>query len=361
MEHADKADVARLFGEKDKSMRLMALAFEKEVAAANLMESAKDVEPTRSVLYRSAATLAWQCKMYEDAKRLIYQAKAGYPPPYIEEELDDLLGKVKLAMSEHYLSEKLLRLTLDGSAIAFGRALAGTLHDRIVGVEKMLQATADAPVQLFYDSVGTGSFFVDLALSSKTEPTLPGFDNFEIFVAPLIKHLDQLNCGKTSLLEQGLSDPKRYRDFVGAAKQLAPDGKAISSVSLQAQIEGGVQAITFERSKDELNNIPLPVIPKESSEIVPTDQLETIVGILQRADGRQSSSCELRSETGGTWTIDVHEDIVHEVLGRYWKKRVKIVGTRMKKERALKRLRLSSIEDIWEVSIASAQPTLDLL
>ena len=98
MEFADESFVVRLEGNREEYLRCTRLALEKEAAAADLMVD-EDVEPTRSVLHRSAATLAWRCEEYDRAKRLIYRALAGNPPPDIEYELNDLLGKVKLALA----------------------------------------------------------------------------------------------------------------------------------------------------------------------------------------------------------------------------------------------------------------------
>ena len=69
-------------------------AFEHERKAAELLEDALDYEPTRSVLYRSAATLARDCKDYGEAKRLIQKGLTGCPPDDIAEELKELLKLV---------------------------------------------------------------------------------------------------------------------------------------------------------------------------------------------------------------------------------------------------------------------------
>lgn len=98
MEYADKAYVAQLEGDREQYLHYTRLALEKEAAAAQLMVD-EIIEPTRSVLHRSAATLAWRCEEYDEAKRLIYRALAGNPPADIEEELNDLLGRVKAAIT----------------------------------------------------------------------------------------------------------------------------------------------------------------------------------------------------------------------------------------------------------------------
>jgi hypothetical protein len=52
------------------------------------------LEPTRSVLHRSAPTLALECGALRDAERLIAVALSGDPPAEIAEELRDLLEQV---------------------------------------------------------------------------------------------------------------------------------------------------------------------------------------------------------------------------------------------------------------------------
>ena len=98
MEYTDESFVARGLNERDEYLRLTRLAFEKERSAADLLANEK-VEPSRAILHRSAATLAYRCEKHEEAKRLIHRALAGSPPRDIEVELIELLGKVNLALA----------------------------------------------------------------------------------------------------------------------------------------------------------------------------------------------------------------------------------------------------------------------
>ncbi len=355
MELSDRSFVARRYGDRENYLRYTRLALEKEAAAADLMAD-EHIEPTRSVLHRSAATLAWRCEEYGRAKRLIYRALGGNPPTDIEFELNDLLGDIKLAMSNIHLSEKHLRLTLDGKDIAFGRAPAKLLATRILSVEDMLQATANAPIPLYYDSVGAASFFVDLTVELQT--TLPGFDNFDEIVEPFMVGLDLLNRGRIGTLEEKMADPRQFSAFVKAARKLAPDGDSITSVNLQASISGIVQAITFERNQDELSEISLPDTPADRKGIRPTEQSVRRAGILQRADGSSGSICELHTESDGTWLIEVSEEIIHEVLGSFWKKRVEVEGFRMRRARSLKRILINDLANIRKIPTNSDQKPL---
>jgi len=91
MELVDQAVLARQQGNTEAVINLSRAAFVKERAAADLAANQFDLEPTRSVLHRSAATLAVECAELRDAERLIGRALAGNPPADIADELRDLL------------------------------------------------------------------------------------------------------------------------------------------------------------------------------------------------------------------------------------------------------------------------------
>jgi hypothetical protein len=91
----DFADQALLSRDPRQARKLFRSAFEHERNAAELLEGAYDYEPTRSVLYRSAATLARDCRDFGEAKRLIEKGLTGNPPGDIAAELKELLQRVR--------------------------------------------------------------------------------------------------------------------------------------------------------------------------------------------------------------------------------------------------------------------------
>jgi len=80
MELVDQAVLARQRGDAKAMREFSRLAFAKERAAADLVANQLDLEPTRSVLHRSAAVLALECGEKQEAERLIKQALAGNLP-----------------------------------------------------------------------------------------------------------------------------------------------------------------------------------------------------------------------------------------------------------------------------------------
>jgi uncharacterized protein (DUF305 family) len=91
MDLAEAAEVAKLRGEISEVNQLLQRALEKEAQAAHLIAGNLDAEPTRSILHRSAASLAIECGELAQAKQLIANGLTGNPPKEIAEELKDLL------------------------------------------------------------------------------------------------------------------------------------------------------------------------------------------------------------------------------------------------------------------------------
>jgi hypothetical protein len=91
MELVDQAFLARQRGDATTAVELTKAAFLVERGAADLVANLFELEPTRSVLHRSAAVLAVECSELREAEKLIARALAGNPPDDIANELRDLL------------------------------------------------------------------------------------------------------------------------------------------------------------------------------------------------------------------------------------------------------------------------------
>lgn len=92
MDIAERAFAGKL-RRSDEVEPLFHEAFELERQAAQLLSNDLEFEPSRSVLHRSAASLALQCGEIHAAEQLIYTALAGNPPEEIADELRDLLAE----------------------------------------------------------------------------------------------------------------------------------------------------------------------------------------------------------------------------------------------------------------------------
>jgi hypothetical protein len=94
MDLAEMSFVAKLKGDLENAENLLREAYKKESDSAKLLVDEYDFEPTRSILFRSAASLAIECNDIRGAERLVAFGLSGNPPEEIAEELRDLLEKV---------------------------------------------------------------------------------------------------------------------------------------------------------------------------------------------------------------------------------------------------------------------------
>ena len=90
MDLAEMAFWHRHKGEEERAKSLFVEALKLEKQAALLLPNTREAEPSRSILFRSAASLAYNAGDYEAADWLIANGLAGFPPPEIKEELKNL-------------------------------------------------------------------------------------------------------------------------------------------------------------------------------------------------------------------------------------------------------------------------------
>lgn len=88
-----EAMIARDVGNTDEADQLTLRAFDLELSAARMIPDNKQSEPTRSILYTSAASLAYQSKQYDKAIELIAIGLSGSPSPRIKTALSSLLDQ----------------------------------------------------------------------------------------------------------------------------------------------------------------------------------------------------------------------------------------------------------------------------
>lgn len=89
----DAAQAARRVGENGVTGGAMHVALRFERRAARM--APRDLEPTRSVLHRSAAWMAIDCGLLAEAKELAREGLDGHPPEEIAEELMEVLAKAE--------------------------------------------------------------------------------------------------------------------------------------------------------------------------------------------------------------------------------------------------------------------------
>ena len=100
MELAEKAMIARYKQDLELARVYARNTFKLESQAAGLLPKGDTSEPTRSILFRSAGWLAFQCKDFEGGIDMVTQGRAGNPPSDVKQELDELLDELLIAIKQ---------------------------------------------------------------------------------------------------------------------------------------------------------------------------------------------------------------------------------------------------------------------
>jgi hypothetical protein len=257
MEFVDRSLLARAAGESAQATELLRQAYEAERQAALSVESS--AEPTRSVLLRSAASLALEIGDTRAAEQLIATGLAGESPAEIADELRDLLEQAyfqrHLALRGIQLLPGEFQVSLAGQAVGFGMADSDQFVDRVRTLETVIYRTAERKqgrefrergrrrealqqqLRLFLSTPRAASFAVTFRLGGGQLP-LPGLNFAQEVVDEVLDCFDLFARDQTDPLRQRITDEAYFNNFVGLAKRVVPDGEEIRTVGLTALHDG---------------------------------------------------------------------------------------------------------------------------
>lgn len=351
MRNADLAHEARRLGDVEQARAYFERAFSLEREAAEELADRTEAEPSRSVLYRSAATLALHCGQPAEAERLVCSALAGNPPTDIAEELRDLFEQVNfqrhLKLRGITLLREEIQMSFAGSGIGFGIAPTEQVLERVDRAQNMLYRMAERKMQRPYrdhgqptkdvkDSVSlymtvprAASFAVSLVVGGRQQH-LPGMSTAESVIDEVMECLELFVQGEDQALRQKIPNEAYYTNFIGLAKAIAPDGAELATVGFTS-VRGGKEktvALKPRRLKEPKSKAPEPMEDKK------TKAVEEIVvtGTLKYADSLEHQEPQIRLiEDGGVKrTIIVPPGMMDDIVRPLWGSRVVVTGVSRK-------------------------------
>lgn len=365
MERTDLALAARQRGDVDTQASLFREAYELESKAASL---ANDLpEPTRSVLLRSAASLALDCDLFVEAEKLICTALAGAPPAEIADELRDSLEQVNfkrhLRLRGITLHGDEVQMSIAGSAIGYGIAPIEAFLERVQKTETLLYRTAERKQQRPYRDRGrrdkglresfelymtaprAASFAVTFKVGRNDQLKLFGASMAEEVIDELFECLEIFTRNDEQQLRQRINEEAYFRNFVALAKGIAPDGRGVELVGFTTLRAGQLKEVAL-RAKRESELSPTA----ELMSITESGEPVTVSGILKRADSLKEGKNEIIivDVTGFRHAIIVPPGMMSDIVRPLWETDVVVTGTR--------RGRKISLQDIKALNTDEQEP-----
>lgn len=346
MQLADLGHAARREGKPEIAREHFAKAYRLERAAAEQLFTRLDAEPSRSILLRSAATLAVEANQFVDAEQMVCTALAGQPPVEIAEELRDLFEQINfrrhLSLGGITLTDRELQMSIAGPGVGFGIAPIDAVIERIEHAQALMYRFTErklgrdyrdkgAPskdireaVSLFMAIPRAASYAVALVVGGKQE-TLPNMSIGESVIDEVIECLDLFARDEEDALREKIPSEEYLINFRGLAKAIAPDGEEIQTVGFTALRAGEEKTVALRPVRR-----AGPVAP--SSAAAPHKATEkpeaTVTGTLLFADAMEHKQnlIKLVDEAGVKHSIVVPPGMMDDIVRPLWDYRVTVSG-----------------------------------
>jgi hypothetical protein len=352
---AQLAMVARHKGERKRAKDLARQAYEYELQAAELVPDDKSSEPTRSILHLSAASLAYQCKEFQTAQRLIAKGLSGYPPPTVEQDLKNLFEQVNfeyhLQVHGVTLEDNDLQLSMVGKGVGFGVILYDEFKKTIDNTVKLIHRTverkmgreyrrgAGRPGSIYRPFVPAlaaarpGSFAITLKLGVAEVQQASFLVNAPQVIDEILTGIELTNNSDEEGLIRLIEDESYRLSFLTLIRDMAPDGDKISFIGFTSKS----RAVSLTRLR---GNIELPEIEATEGDI--ERRPIEIEGILDYAISRGQNVIELNPEDNKPHKVLVEEGM-EDVVRSYFGQWVVVTGIYVRDDRG-ERIHLKDIQ-----------------
>ena len=346
MDLAERAFVARMRGDDAEAIDLFAQALQAEMEAIAALEGTGSSEPTFSVLHRSAATLALDCNDPRLAERLTATALAHSPPSEIAEELRDLFEQINfrrhLLLRNVTLGVDEMQLSLAGRGVGFGVVESDEFLERVSVASKAIYRIVERRSGRAFREAGrvkkslmeeygvfvsvprAASFAVTLKIGRPTEQLhLSGVLDTSQVIDEFMDFMELLNRSRMDELRERISDEAYYRNFVGLAKKMAPDGDRVRQVGLTSTRPTGERYVEVTRPKPEFT------VPPSTSDTARLEHV-TVTGSLRFADATHGERATIKivEEGGESHDVRVPEGMMNDIVKPMWDSTVTVSGRR---------------------------------
>ena len=324
-----------------------AMELEREAAFA----TEEDAEPDRSVLFRSAGSLALDCDELRAAEQLLARGLSGNPPEEIAEEIRDLLEQVQfrrhLEVRGLTLEATEVQMSIAGDAVGFGFASSDEFVGRVQDFAAIILRTVERRLKQPYRERGSpksqlketfgvflsvpraASFAVTLKLGQPSQQRdFWADDETSLVIDEVLDLFEAVQAGDVDELARRIPDRPYLRNFSALAKRIAPDGEEVYLVGLTSRRPGKVRRVALTRRRGELTK--LVSVARESTSQAIEDECVEVRGVLHYADeiGRSDGTIKLEDEDGLVHEILVPEGMMGDIVRPLWDDTVVVTGTR---------------------------------
>jgi len=345
MDFAELAFLEHVRGNYPEAIRLFKEAYDLEKIAAEATPDDITAEPSRSILFRSAASLALNAKIYREAERMIALGLAGQPPAEIAQELRDLYEQVNferhLELRGVALAPDEVQMSLGGPGIGFGMVQSDQFLKRIEIFELLAFRTAERKMGRVFREKGpvkkeirsqfeaylsiprAASFAITIKMARPIgQAFLPGVDLSETVIDEIVDGIEYIANERIEALEQRIGDEAYFRNFMALTKDFAPDGEKIRVVGLSVVRRSGERRVALTRPREKI----VPIKPEMPEGATLGAERVSVTGELSYADAKQQKIKITDQVTQIRYNVIVPKGLMADVVKPYWEDVVTVTG-----------------------------------
>ena len=368
MDKADEADRAKMSANNDIALALYQDAYEKEREAAYSSLAKGIGEPTTSILFKSAAFLAYDAGLLRESEQLACQALSLNLCDEIADELRDLLENINfgrhLRLNGISLSDNEFQIVVAGNGVAHGMARESDVNSRISAIKQLAIRTIERHQGKSFRTKGkptrevasfgeaflsvprAASYAVTIRLGAST-PSLFGDSvqsSSNALIEDLATNLSLINSDDFTTLRERINDQAYLENFVSQAKEFAPDGVNVSVVGITYMREGKEVPIQFTKCRKEFKSLSEFVFsPSKDEDETKSIKKETLCGQLSAADST-SNNVKIKPTEGKIITVNVPEGLA-DIVKKYFDDTVTLSVLHNTVDNSYKLLSVDPLED----------------
>lgn len=344
---ADDADLLTHRGQVAEAKELFRKAFALEHEAAMAAISSGVEELSTNVLIKSAAFLAYDAGLIRESEQMVGLALSRNLPVEIADEMRDLLENIYFArhlrLNGIILSDNEVQIVVAGNGVAHGMAREDDVNERISTFKQLAIRTAERSKGRSFRTSGqpakdirefctsylsaprAASFAVTMRIGETTEETLEAFQGgANALIEDIAINLTLANNGDVPALKERIKDKAYLENFVGLAKEFAPDGERVSLVGLTFNKAGKEVPVQLTTPKVKYREVVTYLAGETTSEKERTDNIvrETLLGTLFAAD---SNSDEVKLQVEGKRHKIMVPEGLTEIVRKYFDTEVTVL------------------------------------
>jgi hypothetical protein len=188
------------------------------------------------------------------------------------------------------------------------------------------------------------SFAVTFRVGHAAQMDLPGMSIGERVIDELLECLELFISGQNEQLKKRIPDEAYFRNFVGLASDIAPDGKDVNLVGFTTLRRGEVKKVALTST----NITPRDKVIRETT-VGPSlmDAIELIdeksvhvSGVLRLADSTTKGKdlIKLIDADAKSHIIEVPPGLMSDIVRPYWDSRVMVTGAKIGKRVILEKI-----------------------